>query len=194
MVNKTNDKGAGTIERSGMGKYTANTKSALHAIIIPGLLFGIIIWAVQFASDQCLIQSGFMSMRSTLFPIMALVVTPLLLVITGIVSEIIGNKMGDSGRTRSVPYAAGFLAIGLAFLLFRIVSSMNQYHPTMAPGILPRFSYVTGNLIMYLPILLTICTLFAFFSFAGGFWMHRVLIKKRSRPVPHRRMNEKTGS
>lgn len=148
-------------------------KSDLNAIIIPGLSFGIIIWAAQLVSDQCLIISGFVGMRAILFPVMALVVTPLLLVIAGIASETLRKREGDTRRALSIPYAAGFLAMGLAFLLFRIVSSVNQYLPYMAPGILPRLAYVTGNLTMYLPIHLAISTLFAFFSLAGGWYMHR---------------------
>jgi len=156
-------------------------KSKLRAIIIPGLSFGVIIWSAQFASDQCLISSGFVGMRSTVFPIMAFIVTPLLLLITGIVSEIIRNRELDTGWAPSIPYKAGFLAMSLAFLLFRIVSSVNQYIPYMAPGILPRLAYVTGNLIMYFPILLVISTLFACFSFAGGWGMHRIRMRKWKR-------------
>jgi hypothetical protein len=153
-------------------------KPGLRAIIIPGLSFGLIIWAAQFASDQYLISTGFVGLRSTVFPLMAFIVTPLLLLITGIVSEIIRNREQDTEWAPSIPYNAGFLAMGLAFLLFRIVSSFNQYLPYMAPGILPRLAYVTGNLIMYFPILLVISIIFAGFSFAGGWAMHRILMRK----------------
>ena len=71
-------------------------RSELRAIIMPGLSFGVIIWAAQFASDQYLITTGFVGMRSTVFPIMAFIVTPLLLLITGIVSEIIRNRELDA--------------------------------------------------------------------------------------------------
>ena len=157
-------------------------RSELRAIIMPGLSFGVIIWAAQFASDQYLITTGFVGMRSTVFPIMAFIVTPLLLLITGIVSEIIRNRELDAEWAPSIPYKAGFLAMSLAFLLFRIVSSVNQFDPYMSPGILPRLAYVTGNLIMYFPILLVISTLFAGFSFAGGWGMHRILMREEKDP------------
>ena len=152
------------------------------AIIIPGLLFGFIIWAAQFASDQILIRAGFVSVRSTLFPIMAFIVTPLLLVVAGIVSEIIRKKEQGSVWTLWIPYTAGFLGMSIAFLLFRIVSSANQYLPYMAPGILPRLSYMTGNIILYFPVLIVVSTLFAFFSLAGGYGMHWKLAREEKRP------------
>jgi len=158
------------------------TEPERKAIIIPGLLFGFIIWATQFASDRVLIMTGIVSMRSTLFPIMAFVVTPLLLVVAGIVSEIIRNREPDTRWAPSIPYAAGFLGMSVAFLLFRIVSSANQHLPYMAPGILPRLAYVSGNLIMYFPILLVISILFACFSFAGGYGMHWKLAREEKRP------------
>jgi hypothetical protein len=161
---------------------TVFKKPGIKAIIIPGLSFGVIIWAAQFVSDQYLISTGFVGMRSTVFPIMAFMVTPLLLIITGIVSEIIRNREQNTGWTPWIPYKAGFLAMSLAFLLFRIVSSVNQYLPYMTPGFLPRLAYVTGNLIMYFPILLVISTLFACFSFAGGWGMHWILMRKGKRP------------
>jgi hypothetical protein len=115
-------------------------KTELKAIFFPGLSFGVIIWAAQFTSDQCLISSGFVGMRSIVFPIIAFIVTPFLLLITGIVSEIIRKREQDTEWAPSIPYKAGFLAMSLAFLLFRIVSSVNQYLPFMAPGILPRLA------------------------------------------------------
>jgi hypothetical protein len=148
-------------------------KPYIKAIIIPGLSFGLVIWAVQFASDQYLISTGFTGMRATLFSITVLIVIPLLLVITGVVSEIIRNRERDTGWTLFIPYAAGFIAMSIAFLLFRIVSSVNQYLPYLSPGIMPRLSYVTGNIIMYFPVLIVISTLFAFFSLAGGYGMRR---------------------
>jgi hypothetical protein len=161
--------------------FTEFHKPDIKAIIIPGLSFGIVIWAAQFASDQYLISTGFVGLRSTLFFIMVACVIPVLMVITGVISEVIRNREACSGWTLFIPYKAGFLAMGLAFLLFRIVSSVNQYLPYIPPGILPRLAYVTGNLIMYLPILLVISTLFACFSLAGGWGMHRILIRKGKR-------------
>jgi uncharacterized membrane protein len=120
-------------------------------------------------------------MRATLFPVIAFIVTPILLLITGFVSERIRNREQDTKWTPWIPWTAGFLAMGTAFLLFRIVSSANQYVPHMAPGILPRQSYMTGDLVIYLPVLLVICTLFAFFSLAGGYGMHRKLVREEKR-------------
>jgi hypothetical protein len=151
------------------------------AIIIPALLFGFIIWAAQFASDQYLISTGFVGMRSTVFPIMAFIVTPLLLAVAGIVSEIIWKKEQGTVWTLWIPYTAGFLGMSIAFLIFRIVSSANQYLPYMAPGILPRLAYVTGNIIIYFPILLMVSAIFAFFSLAGGYGMHRKLVHEKKR-------------
>ena len=67
----------------------------------------------------------------------------------------------------------------LAFLLLRVVSSVNQYHPIMAPGIQPRLACVTGDLIIYPPVILPIRILFAFFSLAGGWIMYGILMRKR---------------
>jgi hypothetical protein len=168
---------------SGYEELTVLIKSGLRAIIIPGLSFGVIIWAAQFASDQYLISSGLVGMRATLFPVMTFIVTPLLLLITGFVSEIIRNRGQDTKWTPWIPWTAGFLAMGTAFLLFRIVSSANQYVPHMAPGILPRLSYVTGDFVIYFPVLLVISTLFAFFSLAGGYGMHWKRVREEKRPV-----------
>jgi len=145
------------------------------AVIVSGLLFGIIIWAAQFASDQCLIMTGFVSLRSTLFLIMILFVTPVLLVIAGAVSEVMRNREPGTRWAPGIYYLTGFLGMSSAFFLSRVVSSANQYLPYMAPGILPRVSYMTGDIIMHLPELLVISTIFAFFSLAGGYGMHRKL-------------------
>jgi hypothetical protein len=152
------------------------------AIIIPGLLFGLVIWAAQFASDQILITAGFVSMRSTLFPIMAFIVTPLLLVVAGIVSEIIWKQEQGTVWTLWIPYKAGFLGMSLAFFLFRVVSSVSQYLPYSDPGIVPRLAYMIGDFIIYFPVLIVASTLFAFFSLAGGYGMHGKRARDEKRP------------
>lgn len=158
-------------------------KSRWWAIIIPGISFGIIIRAAQFASDRFLFFTGLVSMRSTVVPVMVFIVTPLLLVMTGVVSEIIRNRHQVTRWTPFISPAAGFLAMSIAVLLFRRVSSVNQYIPANAPGILPRLSCVAGDLVMWAPALPGISTLFSVFSLAGGYAMHKKLVRDEQRPV-----------
>jgi hypothetical protein len=153
-------------------------KPALAPVLVPGLLSGFIIWAAQFAGDQILIATGFVQFRSILFPIMLLLATPVLLAAAGALSERTWNREQGTRWTLLIPCLAGFLGMGCAVFLFRTVSAFNQYVPAMLPGILPRLSYVASSLVFHLPEGLVVSACFAVFALAGGWYAHRLRVRR----------------
>jgi len=138
------------------------------AIIIPGILFGIVIWAVVTGSDNYLTASGNEGMRSTLFLLMMLLAVPLLLAATGAVAEKIRAGNCACGWKPWIPCLAGFLAMNTAGFLFALESGLNQYVPYLACGLAPRQGFALGRVIMYMPFVAGLAAFFALFSLAGG--------------------------
>ncbi len=147
-------------------------KPGRSAIIGPGFLFGFIIWAVMSGSDAFLTSTGNVGLRSTLFLFMVIFVAPVLLIITGIVSETIRRRENRSGFTLQIPYLAGFLAVLVTGFLYLIKSSADQYLPMIEPGLVPRLGFMTGTVIMTMPFVLMIAAIFALLSLAGGYGIH----------------------
>ncbi len=156
-------------------------KPGRGAIIVPGLLFGFIIWAAISGSDRYLTATGDVGMRSTLFFWMVFLVLPILLSAGGAVSEIFRCRENRTCWAPGISYLAGLLAVMVAGILFMTESSMDQYLPFIEPGIIPRLGFVIGTVIITLPFLLIIGLIFALFSLAGGYCAHRVLKKARNR-------------
>lgn len=148
-------------------------KTVLVAIIIPGILFGTIIWAVVMGSDNYLTASGHEGMRSTLFLLMMLLAVPLLLAATGAVAEKTRTRNRPYGWRPWIPYLAGFLAMNTAGFLFALESGLNQYVPFLAPGLAPRLGFALGRVIMYMPFVAGLAAFFALFALAGGYCMYR---------------------
>lgn len=151
------------------------------AIIVPGLLFGFIIWAAISGSDRYLTVTGDVGMRSTLFFWMVFLVSPVLLSACGAVSEIFRCRKNRTGWMPMISYTAGLLAVMVAGILITAESSMDQYLPFIEPGLIPRLGFVIGKVIITVPFLLIIGVIFALFSLAGGYCAYRVLKKARMR-------------
>ena len=150
-------------------------KTGLAAIIIPGLLFGILYPAIFFVTMTYLeptlpsgLKGGFLSLT------MVFLIAPALLVIAGALSEKLCQREPRSGRVLPGPYCAGFLGVFVACNLIMAVSSANQYVPYLEPGLMPRLAFVTGYLIFICPVVMLVSAVFAGFSLAGGWLMHRI--------------------
>lgn len=148
-------------------------KNNTNAIIIPGMLFGILYPAIFFMTMAYLepalpagMKGGFLSLFMVFF------IGPALLVITGIASGILQSREDPTVWTLWAPYLAGFLGTAVAIFLIIIGMYVNQYVPTMAPGLLSRLVFLVGMEIFCLPVLLIISTFFAVFALAGGLAMH----------------------
>lgn len=144
------------------------------AIIVPGLLFGLVIWAVITGSDNYLTSTGDVGMRSTLFFWMVFFVSPLLLSAGGVFSEILRRRENHTSWEPGIPYLAGLLAVIVACVLFVTESSMNQYLPFIEPGLIPRLGFVIGSVLISIPFFLIIGAIFALFSLTGGYCAHRI--------------------
>ena len=147
-------------------------KPHMKAIIIPGLLSGFLIWLL-FSTGRDFFLSMFGEFRPVMTIIMAFIIVPVLLVITGAISEKIRKRDPVAGRELLVPYCAGFLGVFVACNLIMAVFSANQYVPYLEPGLMPRLAFVTGYAIFIFPVVMLVSAVFAGFSLAGGWLMHR---------------------
>lgn len=154
-------------------------KPGCRAVIIPGFVSGILIWAVVFASDRYISATGHMEMRFTVFSLVVLLFVPLFLIAGGIVSEIIRNREGRTGWTPLISYLAGFLGGSTAVILTAVTASVDQYVPYLDPGMMPRLAFVSGSVMMYLlnPVSLSVIAIVSLFSLAGGYLVHIIRIR-----------------
>lgn len=150
-------------------------KPDLQAIIIPGILFGILypalfLWAMGYLEPA--LPSGLKGgyLACTLLFLGA----PVLLLMTGFVSENLILRKSRTGWVPFIPYCAGFLGVFLACNLMMTISSAHQYVPYMEPGLMPRLAFVTGYLIAILPGVLLVRALFPVFSLAGAYYGSRL--------------------
>jgi len=154
-------------------KFSALGRPLRSAIIIPGLLFGILYPALFFSAMRYLepilppgMQGGF------LFLVMVFLIAPALLFVAGIASAQVRSREDQAPLNPWISYLAGFLGAAMAVFLIILEMYWNQYVPTMASGSLPRLAFLAGMEIFCLPVLLIISTVFAFFALAGGCTMH----------------------
>ena len=143
------------------------------AIIIPGLLFGIL-YPVLFFSAMTYLEPALAPGMNGGFLLLAMVflIAPALLFIVGIASARLWDREGHATPNPWIPYLAGFLGAAMAVFLIILGMYRDPYVPTMVPGILPRLAFLAGMEIFCLPVLLVISTVFAFFALAGGCAMH----------------------
>ena len=154
-------------------KLPALGRAGRSAIIIPGLLFGILYPVLFFSAMTCLepflppgIKGGF------LFLVMVFIIAPVLLFIVGIASALVRSREDQAALNPWISYLAGFFGAAMAVFLIILGMYWNQYVPIMAPGLLPRLAFLAGMEIFCLPVLLIISTVFAFFALGGGYTMH----------------------
>ncbi|MFA5236583.1 MAG: hypothetical protein WC362_01850 [Methanoregula sp.] len=155
-------------------KFPAFSRPGRSAIILPGLLFGILYPAIFFVTMTYLeptlpsgLKGGFLSLA------MVFLIAPALLFSTGIASERLRSREDRAVWRPWIPYLAGFVGAVLAIFIIIIGMYMDQYVPYMEPGLLPRLAFVAGMELFCLPVLLAISTVFACFALAGGYAMNR---------------------
>lgn len=147
------------------------------AIIIPGFLAGIIIWAFIWAGDNYLILSG---TRADRFFIAAFFISPVILAGAGALAEIIRSRGGSDPWTPLIPYAAGFLGAFTAISIMLLVTGVDQYLPYNPPGSKAGLSWAVGHLIFCLPIVLPVSAVFGICSLIGGGLVHVVREDKKA--------------
>jgi hypothetical protein len=149
-----------------------SNKTDLKAIIFPGLVSGFLIWLL-FTIGRDFFISVFDESRPVMTIIMAFIIVPVLLVITGSVSEKIRKSDPGAGRGLLVPYCAGFTGVFFGCNFVMAGSYATQYVPYLEPGLIPRLAFVSGALIFIFPVVIMVSFFFAGFSLAGGWYVHR---------------------
>jgi len=144
------------------------------AILIPGLLFGTLIWAAISGGSAWLTAIGQAGGRATLFMTTMLTAVPLMMIAAGAMAEWLAGHTPPAAWKPSVPYLAGFLAGLCAGCLSAIESGMTQYLPLIEPGLIPRLAFALGRVIMYMPFVAVLGALFALFALVGGYCTYRM--------------------
>lgn len=151
------------------------------AVIVPGLLFGIVIWGVISGGSHWLTAVGMEGWRSTLFMVTMLTAVPLLMIAVGALAYTIFERASPKIWNASVPYLAGFIAGICCGCLFAIESGLTQYLPILEPGLVPRLVFTAGRVIIYLPFVALLSAIFALFALVGGYFMYHIGEKKSMR-------------
>ena len=153
-------------------------KYFFSAVITPGLLFGIIIWAVISGGSTWLTATGMEGWRSTLFMATMLTAVPVLMIAVGAIAQKIFLRDHPGIWNASVPYLAGFVAGLGCGCLSAIESGLTQYLPILEPGLIPRLIFTAGRVVIYMPFVALLSAFFALFALAGGYCMYRTREKK----------------
>ena len=157
---------------TGIMRLPAFLRPRWSAVIVPGILFGILYPAIFFTAYGYLESAGLGEPHSLPVSVLILVIPPVLLFITGGVAEQLRRCEGGTGRTAWTSYLAGFLGTAIAISLLVFGSYTTKDTPGMAPGLLSRLAYVGSMEIQCLPILLACSIIFAVFALAGGVFMY----------------------
>lgn len=153
-------------------------KYILSAVIIPGLIFGMIIWGVISGGSYWLTAIGMEGGRSTLFMVTMLAAVPLMMIAVGAIAQMIFERGHPGIWNASVPYLAGFLAGLCCGFLDAVESGLTQYMPILEPGLIPRLVFTAGRVIIYMPFVALLSAGFALFALAGGYLVYHVWEKK----------------
>jgi hypothetical protein len=151
-----------------MGSYPAE-RYRYTAVIVPGLLAGVLIWGIILATDAYLNVGT----RTDRFLFVAFIIAPILLAATGGLAELLRMRFHNNGPAPWTWYFAGLIGASVALSLMLAAGAMTQYVPFMEPGLLNRLAFVVGYVLFCLPIVLLVSAFFAFCSLAGGALAHR---------------------
>jgi|GEM_PF-1445772 len=142
------------------------------AVIVPGLLAGIAIWAAISGGSAWLTATGHEGGRATLFMATMLTAVPVLMFAAGGAAAAMHRRDRPGAGNLRVPYLAGFFAGLCAGFLMAVESGLKQYVPHMLPGLLPRLAFTAGRVIIYMPFVAILSIFYALCALAGGWCIY----------------------